>query len=1389
MHSSRLWCPARRSVTLLYDALSAQSRCGNAVKDGGPLAALLLSFALINLCRADVRCDHDDIATVQYTESVAALAYEEAHSAGQGAVLSQAVSHNPAPLTIEWDFTSIPAATPDFIRWYLEKTVAPSITSIVASYLRIKYSGLSVGMNPCTTYYPTPGAHSRDNPYRCASMDGAPTCGGSVVNPKHLLYYQICTSYSSCGAVAGEAGSSHSLVMYMQYNPSSSSCRSTTVAYAAYCSKGDLGRPTVAYMNWCSRAQLVATESLLNKHLEVGVHEVLHALGFSAGLWRRQQRRTDLSYFLQPDGSGYLPYTDVIAEHTIRNETGSFIISPTAVREARRHSGCMSLPGVQLESSGGARTAGSHLEDYQYYGDVMCGWVYSTGGSSSPTSHGQAVMSAVTLAILEDTGYYLVNLDQAGQLSWGHGAGCDFATRTCTEMRQVPDQSWFLSSPGAGCTRDRLQIAVAGASGLGCYSKHRGVSKAHRCAKEGAMQQRGGFGETVGHNSRCLEHSRSVRRTLDGTNYASSSRLEAGCYAVTCKPDGTLSILIDGKGEVPCPSTATIVLPTYLGYQSDEQHPNTIDCPDSSELCGTAGGFPGEVTCGDAADCRERGVCTGGRCRCMLLHSGSDCSALRYGIHEHGDSSPVAPPPPVPPTPMSTTMPGPPGVPTPSPVPEGSIGGMPRQEPEYSAVKSGWSRCRSVAGPDCAGAGQVVRGERYQTVRCKHNTTGRFVDLDLCGEQESLQFELCALSACTTKEDVQGIVASAWSPCSAQCTRAADSFPPSQSRSLTCQLGRDVALVYDPSGMTERSVSAELLERECGYSLANGIATRQPCNVHLCDEGRWTTGAWGECVAQCSAVGVGVAAAQGTQQRTVQCEETPCLQPQPSAIRSCSLTCDACEWSPCGIRGECQSVWQAGAAVARCECMDSYSGQFCRTTPQCDGSLFTSALGGTECCPSGQYVSAAGSCCSPGSALDTFGECCAAGMIDACGTCAGTGVGFDRTGQCCTGYLTEDLLCCPEPLDRCGACGDGTSCNTQVVMLLGDVSDAVLATIIDTILDLLCAYFGYASRDVCPLTVSTGSAALPASRQLRLRAKQRGLVAMSDVHAASSGASMQGADVGLRVLQAWAEARGAIAVASAAAAAPALWGHVANTAGRGLLDSGQAPADVLELSVEFNAATALQLNVSQGVTEVSLGGMQYALESVAPELQASTGTSLLKSSFGIAPMCGNRMCEAGEVTACPTDCLNLRNCPAAGSESGGTSRPCGGHGACNYLQGACNCSIGYTGEACYSCDTILGYFWDEQLFYCHRAHQSGLTGTATGPDVNRSSGLGVVTLITVICSSVLLLIMAAAWIWKRYRRSIARRDPPRFPPLFNNSQDDRTRVATDVVSHETVSIH
>ena len=41
------------------------------------------------------------------------------------------------------------------------------------------------------------------------------------------------------------------------------------------------------------------------------------------------------------------------------------------------------------------------------------------------------IVSRLTLAVLEDTGWYEPNYDMADPLSWGKGLGCDFVNKSC----------------------------------------------------------------------------------------------------------------------------------------------------------------------------------------------------------------------------------------------------------------------------------------------------------------------------------------------------------------------------------------------------------------------------------------------------------------------------------------------------------------------------------------------------------------------------------------------------------------------------------------------------------------------------------------------------------------------------------------------------------------------------------------------------------------------------------------------------------------------------------------------------------------------------------------------------------------------------------------------
>jgi Leishmanolysin len=105
--------------------------------------------------------------------------------------------------------------------------------------------------------------------------------------------------------------------------------------------------------------------------------------------------------------------------------------------------------------------AGSHLEDYVFFGDVMCGWIYSTDTYYAPTPYGQAILSGVTLGLLEDLGYYTANWERQGMLTWASGAGCGFVNSTCEAFAAAePAQPFFLGAAGAACLSDRCGSAM-----------------------------------------------------------------------------------------------------------------------------------------------------------------------------------------------------------------------------------------------------------------------------------------------------------------------------------------------------------------------------------------------------------------------------------------------------------------------------------------------------------------------------------------------------------------------------------------------------------------------------------------------------------------------------------------------------------------------------------------------------------------------------------------------------------------------------------------------------------------------------------------------------------------------------------------------------------------
>ena len=70
---------------------------------------------------------------------------------------------------------------------------------------------------------------------------------------------------------------------------------------------------------------------------------------------------------------------------------------------------------MPLEDYGGSGTAGSHWDRSVVYNEYMTGW-----------STRDSIFSNLTLALFQDTGWYIPNWEVGETLLFGKNAGCNF---------------------------------------------------------------------------------------------------------------------------------------------------------------------------------------------------------------------------------------------------------------------------------------------------------------------------------------------------------------------------------------------------------------------------------------------------------------------------------------------------------------------------------------------------------------------------------------------------------------------------------------------------------------------------------------------------------------------------------------------------------------------------------------------------------------------------------------------------------------------------------------------------------------------------------------------------------------------------------------------------
>lgn len=190
-------------------------------------------------------------------------------------------------------------------------------------------------------------------------------------------------------------------------------------------------RPIAGYIQFKPEL-LVNNSTALDYMVWLAVHEISHILVINDALY---------DDYINPNTLEPLGYEKIIGRKLLPNgKKMNYIKSPKVMDKAKSHFNCDKMEGVPLEYNGGAGTAGAHWSKKYMNTDYMIG-----------DSYGENLISDITLALFEDSGWYKVDYEMANLFLWGKGTGCDFFKNKCVEKE-------VSNFPNEFCTKANYPI-------------------------------------------------------------------------------------------------------------------------------------------------------------------------------------------------------------------------------------------------------------------------------------------------------------------------------------------------------------------------------------------------------------------------------------------------------------------------------------------------------------------------------------------------------------------------------------------------------------------------------------------------------------------------------------------------------------------------------------------------------------------------------------------------------------------------------------------------------------------------------------------------------------------------------------------------------------------
>ncbi|XP_045920309.1 leishmanolysin-like peptidase 2 isoform X1 [Micropterus dolomieu] len=338
-------------------------------------------------------------------------------------------------------------------------------------------------------------------------------------------------------------------------------CRTepNVLAYAVHCQADACERPVAGVVIIC-RDRLTGAAYSYQTTVQTVIHELFHALGFSKDLFHTWRDCSSTSQV----GAGCSPRGKV----THPDESGQMrIYTPSVISALQKH-----LESADPELGGPLENLGvppgsvsSHWESRVLQGSIMAAVL----GDSTTVR-----IDPATLAALQDTGWYAVDLSRAQSLVWGDGEGAMFGSlSTC----QDNSSSFFCTGSGFGCHYLHLHKGECQTDqyleGCRVYKPLKNGSECWKGENGSQSTEEDLSGEIFGFDSRCFFSNLTRQNQREFILFSSS--VQGCCYRQRCTGPNRYQIQVSGSEWVDCPAGGTIQIKGYQGL---------VFCPDR-RLC------------------------------------------------------------------------------------------------------------------------------------------------------------------------------------------------------------------------------------------------------------------------------------------------------------------------------------------------------------------------------------------------------------------------------------------------------------------------------------------------------------------------------------------------------------------------------------------------------------------------------------------------------------------------------------------------------------------------------------------------------------------------------------------------------------------------------------